>query len=129
MLRYGKAPSLKERELSGAQPETTNNRMEMTAALSALSALNEPCKASIHSDSAYLVNAFNDDWIGGWQKRGWRKADKSPVLNRDLWESLIEQTNRHNVTWVKVKGHSGNPMNERVDELAVRAMRAMMAER
>lgn len=103
--------------------------MEMTAALSALQALNEPCTVSVHSDSAYLVNAFNDNWIQGWQRRGWRKADKSPVLNRDIWEQLVSEADRHDVTWVKVKGHSGVPMNERVDELAVRAMRTMMANR
>lgn len=116
-----------EKEMSGAEPATTNNRMELLAAASALEALREPCAVSLHSDSAYLVNAFNDRWVAGWQKRGWTKADKSPVLNRDLWERLIAQDARHAVRWVKVKGHAGVPMNERVDGLAVGAMRRMMA--
>jgi ribonuclease HI len=117
----------REKELSGAEPLTTNNRMELMAAACALEALNAPCTVALHSDSAYLVNAFNDRWIAGWQKRGWTKADKSPVLNRDLWERLIAQDARHDVRWVKVKGHAGVPMNERVDGLAVAAMRRMIA--
>ncbi|HEX9951341.1 MAG TPA: ribonuclease HI [Rubricoccaceae bacterium] len=117
----------REKEISGAEPLTTNNRMELLAAAEALEALNAPCTVALHSDSAYLVNAFNDRWIAGWQKRGWTKADKSPVLNRDLWERLVAQNARHTVRWVKVKGHAGVPMNERVDGLAVAAMRRMMA--
>ena len=115
----------REKELSGAEPLTTNNRMELLAAAEALEALNAPCTVALHSDSAYLVNAFNDRWIAGWQKRGWKKADKSPVLNRDLWERLIAQDERHDVRWVKVKGHAGVPMNERVDGLAVDAIRRL----
>jgi ribonuclease HI len=129
VLRFGAPPNVVERELSGAEAETTNNRMEMTAALRALEALKEPCRVALHSDSAYLVNAFLDRWIDGWRRRGWRKADKSPVLNRDLWERLIAESERHDITWVKVKGHAGDPLNERMDELAVRAMRSLMAER
>lgn len=117
-----------ERELSGAEAETTNNRMELMAAAEALEALREACHVRVHSDSAYLVNAFNDRWLDGWQRRGWRKADKSPVLNRDLWERLLRQNARHRVDWIKVKGHAGVPMNERVDGLAVGAMRRRMAE-
>ena len=119
----------KEKELSGAEPLTTNNRMELLAAASALEALEAPCTVHLHSDSAYLVNAFNDRWIAGWQKRGWKKADKQPVLNRDLWERLVAQNERHSVRWVKVKGHAGVPMNERVDGLAVAAMRQAMDAR
>ena len=119
----------KEKELSGAEPATTNNRMELLAAVHALEALTAPCTVALHSDSAYLVNAFNDRWIAGWQRRGWKKADKTPVLNRDLWERLVAQDERHSVRWVKVKGHAGVPMNERVDGLAVVAMRRMMADR
>ena len=115
----------REKELSGAEPLTTNNRMELLAAAEALEALTAPCAVALHSDSAYLVNAFNDRWIAGWQKRGWKKADKSPVLNRDLWERLIAQDKRHDVRWVKVKGHAGVPMNERVDGLAVDAIRRL----
>lgn len=123
------ATSGTERELSGAEPETTNNRMELTAAAAALEALTSPCAVRLHSDSAYLVNAFRDRWLDGWQRRGWTKADKKPVLNRDLWERLLVQAARHRVEWIKVKGHAGIPMNERVDGLAVAAMRAAMAER
>ena len=117
----------REKEICGAEPLTTNNRMELLAAAEALEALNAPCTVALHSDSAYLVNAFNDRWIAGWQRRGWTKADKSPVLNRDLWERLVAQDARHTVRWVKVKGHAGVPMNERVDGLAVSVMRQMMA--
>ena len=117
-----------EKEMSGAEAETTNNRMELTAAAEALEALREPCRVRLHSDSAYLVNAFNDRWLDGWRRRGWRKADKSPVLNRDLWERLLAQNARHHIAWIKVKGHAGVPMNERVDGLAVGAMRRRMAE-
>lgn len=114
-----------QKELSGAEPATTNNRMELTAAAEALEALREPCRVALHSDSAYLVNAFLDRWLDGWRRRGWRKADKSPVLNRDLWERLLAQAARHDVTWVKVKGHAGVPLNERADRLAVGAMEAL----
>ena len=127
-LIYGTPPDTVTRDLQGAEPETTNNRMELTAAAEALEALREPCRVRLHSDSAYVINAFNDRWIDGWQRRGWKKADKSPVLNRDLWERLIAQSERHEVTWVKVKGHAGVPLNEHVDGLAVGAMRTMMAE-
>ena len=127
-LLYGSPPDVVQRDLKGADPETTNNRMELTAAAEALEVLREPCRVRLHSDSAYLVNAFNDRWIAGWQRRGWTKSDKSPVLNRDLWERLVAQDERHQVTWIKVKGHSGVPLNEHVDGLAVGAMRAMMAE-
>ena len=115
----------REKELSGAEALTTNNRMELQAAAEALEALTSPCAVSLHSDSAYLINAFNDRWIAGWQKRGWKKADKQPVLNRDLWERLVAQAARHDVRWVKVKGHAGVPMNERVDGLAVAAIRRL----
>ena len=127
VLQYGEPPI--EKVVTGHEAETTNNRMELMAAAEALEALREPCRVSIHSDSAYLVNAFNDDWISGWQRRGWRKSDKKPVLNRDLWERLIAQTQRHDVRWVKVKGHAGIPMNERVDGLAVNALNVGREER
>ena len=121
LLLYGTPPDCKERVVTGAERETTNNRMELSAAIGALEVLREPCRVALHSDSAYVVNAFNDRWIDGWRRRGWRKSDKSPVLNRDLWERLIEQAERHDVTWIKVKGHAGNELNERVDRLAVAA--------
>lgn len=118
VLRYGSH----ERVLTGAAPETTNNRMELTAALEALRALKEPCRVSLHTDSAYLEKAFNESWLENWQRRGWRTASKKPVENRDLWEALLEQANRHRVAWIKVKGHADNPLNNRVDALAVEAM-------
>ena len=126
LLQYGQPPV--ERELSGHETATTNNRMELAAAAEALEALNAPCRVRLHSDSAYLVNAFNDRWLDGWQRRGWKKADKKPVLNRDLWERLLAQNERHEITWVKVKGHSGNELNERVDQLAVRAREVAQIE-
>ena len=107
-----------ERELSGGEPSTTNNRMELTAAIQALSALNRPCTVTLTSDSKYLTDAINLGWAKSWQARGWRKADKSPALNVDLWEELLALLNRHEVTFVWVKGHNGHPYNERCDALA-----------
>lgn len=120
LLRFGQV----ERVLQGAEDATTNNRMELTAAIEGLSALKEPCRVLLHSDSAYVVNAFNDQWIAGWIKRGWKKADKKPVENRDLWEKLVLLAQTHQVQWIKVKGHSDNALNNRVDVLAVEAMNA-----
>lgn len=111
-----------EKIISGADPDTTNNRMEMKAALEALRALKEPVKASLHTDSAYLSRAFNDGWLENWQKNGWRTASKKPVGNQDLWEELLKEAARHDVTWVKVKGHANDELNNRVDRLAVDAM-------
>ena len=127
MLQYGSPPV--GREMKGHDTETTNNRMELQAAAEALEALREPCHVRLHSDSAYLVNAFRDNWIGGWKKRGWKKADKKPVLNRDLWERLDAQNQRHRIEWIKVKGHAGVEMNERVDQLAVSAREIAQIER
>ena len=107
-----------EKELSGGHPETTNNRMELTAAIQALAALNRPCTVTLTSDSKYLTDAINLGWARGWQARGWRKADKSPALNADLWEELLTLLDRHDVTFVWVKGHNGHPYNERCDALA-----------
>ena len=107
-----------ERELSGGEPSTTNNRMELTAAIRALEALNRPCTVTLTSDSKYLCDAINLGWARGWRARGWRKADKSPALNADLWETLLELLERHEVTLVWVKGHAGHPYNERCDALA-----------
>ena len=98
--------------------------MELTAVVEALAALKEPCHALVHSDSAYVVNAFREGWLDGWLARGWKTADKKPVLNRDLWERLLAQTRRHDVTFVKVKGHADDALNNRVDALAVAAMNA-----
>lgn len=111
-----------EKVLTGAENPTTNNRMELRAALEALRALKEPVRVSIHTDSAYLARAFNDGWIRNWQRNGWRNASKKPVENRDLWEGLIEAAAMHEVEWVKVKGHHNDEMNNRVDGLAVSAI-------
>lgn len=105
-------------ELSGYDPHTTNNRMELTAPIEALSKLKMPCQVDVYSDSSYLVNAFLQRWIVNWVKRGWVKADKKPVENQDLWEQLLKLTQIHQVTWHKVKGHSTNARNNRCDELA-----------
>lgn len=106
-----------ERELSGGEPLTTNNRMELTAAIEALAALKEPCQVTLTSDSKYLVDAITQGWARSWKEKGWRKADKSPALNPDLWEKLLELLDIHDVELVWVKGHDGHPYNERCDRL------------
>lgn len=111
----------KEKEISGGEPHTTNNRMEMRAIIEALHGLKRPCKVTIYSDSALIINAFQQGWIEGWKRRGWKKADKKPVENMDLWQDMLDAMKPHEVSWVKVKGHSGIPLNERVDKLAVAA--------
>lgn len=108
-----------EKELSGGEPETTNNRMELTAVIEALAALREPCEVVLTSDSKYVIDALTLGWAEGWRARGWRKADRSPALNTDLWERLLELVSRHRMTYVWVKGHAGHPYNERCDRLAV----------
>lgn len=108
----------REKELSGGEKETTNNRMELTAAIEALSALKEPCKVRLVTDSKYLADGIAKGWAASWQKNGWRKADKKPALNPDLWEKLLELLKIHDVTIEWVKGHAGHPENERCDELA-----------
>ena len=107
-----------ERELSGGEANTTNNRMELMAAITGLEALKEPCDVTLYSDSNYMVQAFNDHWIDGWQKRGWKTSSGGAVENQDLWFILLAQTKKHNVTFIKVKGHSDHPQNNRCDELA-----------
>lgn len=116
------------KELSGGEKHTTNQRMEMTAAIEGLKALKYPCRVRLYSDSAYLVNAFNQKWIERWAKNGWQTAKKTPVENRDLWEELCALTRMHQVSWVKVAGHSGNKENERCDELARQAAERYMDE-
>lgn len=115
ILRYGS----KEKELSGGEAQTTNNRMELTAVIEALSALKEPCKVRLTSDSKYVTDAITKGWVYGWQKNGWRKADKKPALNVDLWEKLLPLLKKHDVEFIWVKGHDGHPENERCDKLAV----------
>ena len=114
ILVYGN----KEKELSGGEANTTNNRMELTGAIEALSMLKEPCEVTLTSDSKYLTDAINKGWLESWQKTGWRKADRSEVLNVDLWQKLITQLERHVVTFVWVHGHAGHEYNERCDVLA-----------
>ena len=108
----------REKELSGGEALTTNNRMELLAAISALSALKVPCEVTLTSDSKYLVDAIEKGWAVSWREKGWRRADKSPALNPDLWERLLELLEIHDVTFVWVKGHAGHPYNERCDVLA-----------
>ena len=109
----------KEKELSGGEKETTNNRMELTAVIRALSALMEPCKVRLTTDSKYVCDAINQRWVYGWRANGWRKADKKPTLNVDLWEELLPLLETHEVEFLWVKGHAGHPENERCDALAV----------
>ena len=109
----------REKELSGGEKETTNNRMELTTVIEALSALKEPCKVTLTTDSKYVCEAINQGWVYSWQKNGWRKADKKSALNVDLWEKLLPLLDTHEVTFIWVKGHAGHPENERCDELAV----------
>lgn len=108
-----------EKELCGGAIETTNNRMELTAVIESLSALKEPCAVTLTTDSKYVVDAIEKGWVYGWQRNGWRKADKKPALNVDLWEQLLPLLKKHTVTFVWVKGHAGHPENERCDKLAV----------
>lgn len=112
---------LHEREYSAGYEKTTNNRMELMAAIVGLEALNRPCKVLLYSDSQYLVNAFNQHWIEGWLKHAWVNSKKEPVKNIDLWKRLLEVQKKHEVTFVWVKGHNGNPENERCDQLATKA--------
>jgi ribonuclease HI len=117
----------KERELSGHAPETTNNRMEMMAAISGLKALNRPCRVTLRTDSAYLRDGIMK-WVHGWIRNGWRTADKKPVKNVDLWQELLEAIKPHKIEWEWVKGHNGDPDNERADQLASDAALNRFAE-
>ncbi|MBQ9564131.1 MAG: ribonuclease HI [Synergistaceae bacterium] len=110
-----------ERELFGAEADTTNNRMELTAAIQALRALKRPCQVDLHTDSTYLRNAFELGWLVKWRKNGWRNSQKEPVLNRDLWEELWALTQTHRVRWHWVKGHADDELNNRCDALVRRA--------
>jgi len=112
-----------EKELSGSDPDTTNNRMEMMAVIRGLRALIEPCEVTIHSDSRYVIDGMTK-WVAGWQKKGWVNASKKPVRNAELWHELIDAAAPHQVEWVWVRGHNGHPENERVDRLASDAANA-----
>ena len=108
-----------EKELSGGAANTTNNRMELTAVIEGLKALKEPCTVELYSDSKYVIDALQKGWAKSWRSNGWRKADKKPALNPDLWEQLLELTERHTMHYHWVKGHADNPNNNRCDQLAV----------
>ena len=110
-----------ERELYGGQRVTTNNRMELTAVIESLRAVKRPCEVRLHVDSTYVMNGLND-WLPAWKRNGWRTSAKKPVKNEDLWRALDAEVARHNITWVWVKGHSGDPGNERADQLANRGV-------
>ena len=122
LLRTG----AKEREISGGEPLTTNNRMELRAAIEALNALKRPCKVEIHTDSTYVRDGIMK-WIHGWKRNGWRTADRKPVKNAELWQELLEAESRHQVRWHWVKGHSGHVENDRVDALACAEADALKA--
>lgn len=114
----------RRKELSQGYKRTTNNRMELLGVIVALESLKVPCNVKIFSDSQYIVNAINDGWLKNWVARGWRKADKKPVLNPDLWKRLLTMLEKHSVTFSWTRGHAGDPNNERCDELAVAASRS-----
>lgn len=114
ILQYGEH----ERELSGGAKDTTNNKMELTGVIEGLKALKEPCIVHVTTDSQYIVNTFNNHWIDGWVKKGWKKSDGSPVANQDLLTELLSLMDIHVVTYEWVKGHNGHPLNERCDKLA-----------
>ncbi len=115
----------RQKQLSGAAGETTNQRMELTAAVQALSALKVPCRVRLYSDSAYLINAFRQHWLDNWQKNGWLTSKKQPVENRDLWQELLRLSAIHQIEWLKVKGHAGVEQNEVCDSLARAAMKTL----
>lgn len=119
LLRMGEH----EKELSGSERETTNNRMEMTAVIRALEALNQPCTIRLHTDSRYVIDGITK-WVFGWQKKGWKTADNKPVKNEDLWRVLLAAAKPHRIEWIWVKGHDGHVENERVDRLASDAAKA-----
>lgn len=115
ILRYNGV----EKELSGSEKETTNNRMELTAVIKAFEALKEPCEATVYTDSKYVCDAVVKKWVYSWKANGWRKSDKKPALNVDLWEQLLSLLDKHTAEFVWLKGHAGHPENERCDRMAV----------
>ena len=123
ILRYGD----KEKEISGGETDTTNNRMELTALIRALQLLNQPCHVCITSDSKYVLDAMQKGWAKGWQARGWVKSDKKPALNSDLWELLLSLASQHELEYRWIRGHTGHPENERCDTLAVQEANKMKA--
>lgn len=124
LLKYGDS----ERELYGGQRHTTNNRMELLAAIEGLAAVEESCAITLTTDSTYVMKGITE-WLAGWKRRGWKTAARKPVANADLWRRLDEQNSRHMVTWRWIKGHSGHPGNERADALANRGIDELSARR
>ena len=116
ILRYNGV----EKQISGGEKQTTNNRMELSAVLYALKALKEPCRIKLQSDSKYVLDSLSKGWVYGWKKKGWKKSDGKPALNVDLWQQLLEEIAKHEIEYVWIKGHAGHPENERCDALAVR---------
>lgn len=123
VIRYG----THEKDISGGDPDTTNNRMELAAAIHALNTLIEPCNVTLYTDSKYVCEGITK-WVAGWQRNGWKNASKQPVRNADLWHDLIEAAARHEIEWLWVKGHSGHEGNDRADKLASDAANAASAE-
>ena len=129
ILQYtDRAGKLHEKEISEGFRSTTNNRMELMGVIAGLEALVKPCSVDVWSDSQYVIKAFNDHWIDGWVKRGWKKADGKPVLNEELWRRLLLAAEPHEITWHWVKGHAGHPENERCDALATAAADALLSD-
>lgn len=122
ILRFGD----REKELYGAEPQTTNNRMELTAAISALEALKRPCDVTLTTDSQYVRQGITE-WLAAWKRRGWKTADRKPVKNQDLWQRLEKVAHRHKIHWRWIKGHSGHAENERADALANRAIDELLS--
>ena len=115
-----------KKEISGGKKDTTNNVMELTAALEALKLLKFPCEVDLYSDSAYLVNGFDKGWIYNWQKNNWQTANKEPVKNKEIWEAIYKMTKVHKIKFIKVKGHSDNEFNNRCDEMARNAIKKLV---
>ena len=129
ILQYtDRAGVLHEKAISEGFRDTTNNRMELMGVIAGLEALVKPCSVDVWSDSQYVIKAFNDHWIDGWKKRGWKKADGKPVLNEELWKRLLLAAEPHEITWHWVKGHDGHPENERCDALATAAADALSSD-
>jgi ribonuclease HI len=124
ILRYGGH----EKELSGGEALTTNNRMELSAVIEALTALKEPCRVTLTTDSQYVVNSVTKGWVYNWQKKNWIKEKNTPVPNTDLWKTLLPLLDKHSVSFVWVRGHNGHPENERCDQLATKAADALKSE-
>lgn len=118
----------KQKKMAGAEKETTNNRMELMAVIEGLKALKESCKVRLYSDSAYVINAFKNDWVTAWQLNNWKNSQKNPVLNRDLWEILIDLVSKHQVIFNKVKGHADNELNNLCDKMAVEQVQLLKSQ-